>query len=152
MRSPQIRSASNRPSNFSRPALLDDGVLQKDFYRAAVLHGTRVHHLVIAGQVRLGNQNGRFSHPRDFVQTARATPADDQITDGVDIGNVVEIILPVIEVVEESPLLRGEGFSRPLSVSAAASYSLGPALTGAVNDKQALAVLIRCGRASTMTG
>ena len=63
---------------------------------------------MVSREVRLGNQEGGFSHAGNLVEAAGAAAADDEITDGIDIGNVVEVILSIIAGVEQRLFLAGE--------------------------------------------
>ena len=89
-------------------ALFNNGIFEHNFRGAAVFHGARIHDLVVSREVRLGNQEGGFSHAGNLVEAAGAAAADDEITDGIDIGNVVEVILSIIAGVEQRLFLAGE--------------------------------------------
>ena len=79
-----------------------------------MFHRARIHHLVVPRQIRLGNQKSGLTHAGNLVQAAGAAAANDQVTDGIDIRNVVKVILTVIEGIQEGLFPVGQGFFQAL--------------------------------------
>ena len=56
---------------------------------------------MIAGKVSFRNQQGRLPKTGDFIQAARTTPADYEIANRVDVGDIMEVILAILETVNQ---------------------------------------------------